>query len=176
VWADGGYAGRLVTWAKKALACTVEIVKRSDDVKGFVVLPRRWVVERTFAWLMRHRRLARCYERTPEHHEAMIWWATVSIMTRRLTRHLADEPPHGRWSDPPPLPALTSPDRRGKVIELLAAQPWRAWKGRELAAILGIDNPNSFCVQLSQWSHQGHIRKIGRALYAPALPATQTVC
>ena len=176
VWADGGYAGRLVTWAKEVLACTVQIVKRSDDVKGFVVLPRRWVVERTFAWLMRHRRLARCYERTPEHHEAMIWWATVSIMTRRLTRHLADEPPHGRWSDPPPLPALTSPDRRGKVCELLAAQPWRAWKGRELAAILGIDNPNSFCVQLSQWSHQGHIRKIGRALYAPALPATQTVC
>src|SRR5437879_5967352 len=57
VWADGGYAGRLVTWAKKALACTVEIVKRSDDMKGFVVLPRRWVVERSFAWLMRHRRL-----------------------------------------------------------------------------------------------------------------------
>jgi hypothetical protein len=72
---------------------------------------------------MHHRRLARCYERTPEHHEAMIWWATVSITTRRLTRHLADAPPHGRWSDPPPLPALTSPDRRGKVCELLAAQP-----------------------------------------------------
>jgi hypothetical protein len=98
-------------------------------MKGFVVLPRRWVVERTFAHLMRHRRLVRCYERTPEHHEAMIWWATISIMTRRLTRHLADEPPHGRWSDPPPPPALTSPDRRGKVCELLAAQPWRAWKG-----------------------------------------------
>jgi len=55
-------------------------------------------------------------------------------------------------------------------------QPWRAWKGRELAAILGIDNLNSFRVQLSQRSHQGHIRKIGRALYAPALPATQTAC
>jgi transposase len=176
VWADGGYAGRLAIWTKKVLGIAVQIIKRSDDVKGFVVLPRRWVVERTFAWLMRHRRLVRCYERTPEHHEAMIWWATVSIMTRRLTRHMADEPPHGRWSDPPPLPALTSPDRRGTVLELLAAQPWRSWKGRELAAILGIDNVNSFCVQLSQWSHQGYIRKIGRALYAPALPATQTVC
>jgi hypothetical protein len=105
----------------------------------------------------------------------MIWWATVSAMTRQLTRHLASDPPHGRWSDPPPLPALTSTNRRGKVLELLAAQPWRAWKGRELAAILGIDNINSFRVQLSQWSHQGHIRKIGRAVYAPALPTNQTV-
>ena len=175
VWADGGYAGRLVTWAKNVLACTVQIVKRSDDVKGFVVLPRRWVVERSFAHLTRHRRLARCYERKPEHHEAMVLWATVHQMTRRLTRDLADEPPHGRWSDPPPLPALTSPGRRGKVLQLLAAQPWRAWKGTELAAILGIDNLNSFRVQLSQWSHQGHIRKIGPALYAPALPTTQTI-
>jgi hypothetical protein len=133
-----------VTWAKNVLGVAVQIIKRSDEVKGFVVLPRRWVVERSFAHLMRHRRLVRCYERNPQHHEAMIWWATVSIMTRRLTRHLAGEPPHGRWSDPPPLPDLTSPDRRGKVLQLLAAQPWRAWKGSELAAILGIDNVNSF--------------------------------
>jgi transposase len=169
VWADGGYAGRLVTWARQVLACTVEIVKRSEEVKGFVVLPRRWVVERSFAHLMRHRRLVRCYERKPEHHEAMVWWATVHQMTRRLTRDLAGLPAHGRWNDPPPLPELTSPDRRGKVLELLAAQPWRAWKGTELAAILGIDNINSFRVQLSQWSHQGHINKIGPALYGPAL-------
>jgi transposase len=169
VWADGGYAGRLVTWATTVLACTVEIVKRSDDVKGFVVLPRRWVVERSFAHLMRHRRLVRCYERKPAHHEAMVWWAAVHQMTRRLTRDLAGLPPHGRWSDPPPLPELTSPDRRGKVLQLLAAQPWRAWKGTELAAILGIDNINSFRVQLSQWSHQGHINKIGPSLYGPAL-------
>jgi transposase len=47
VWADGGYAGRLVIWARKVLALTVEVVKRTDDVKGFAVLPRRWVVERT---------------------------------------------------------------------------------------------------------------------------------
>lgn len=71
---------------------------------------------------------------------------------------------------------MTSPDRRSKVLQLLEAQPWRAWKGSELAAILGIDNVNSFCVQLSQWSHQGHIRKIGPALYAPAHTTTQTVC
>ncbi len=168
VWADGGYAGRLVTWARQVLAMAVTVVKRSDDVSGFVVLPRRWVVERTFAWLMRYRRLVRCYERRPDHHEAMVWWATVHLMTRRLARDLAGIPPATRWGDPPPLPELTSPDRRGKILELLTAQPWRAWHGVELAAILGITNINSFRVQLSQWAHQGHIRKIGPALYTPA--------
>ncbi|MFB9677405.1 transposase [Streptosporangium vulgare] len=58
VWADG-YTGRLVTWAGQVLGLTVTIVRRSDDVRGFVVLPRRWVVERTFAWLARYRRLVR---------------------------------------------------------------------------------------------------------------------
>ncbi|PKV92535.1 IS5 family transposase [Amycolatopsis acidiphila] len=106
VWADGGYAGRLVVWAKAVLRLTITIVKRSDDIRGFVVLPRRWVVERTFGWLIRHRRLVRDYERRPEHHEAMVWWATVSIMTRRLTRELADTPPAPRWGKPRP-PALT---------------------------------------------------------------------
>jgi len=51
IWADGGYAGQLVAWVLTALFCTLVIIKRSDDVKGFSVLPRRWVVERTFAWL-----------------------------------------------------------------------------------------------------------------------------
>ena len=170
VWADGGYAGRLVTWARQVLGLAVTIVKRSDDLRGFVVLPRRWVVERTFAWLARYRRLVRIYERKPEHHEALIWWATVHQMTRRLTRELAGLPPPGRWSDPPPLPVLSSSDRRGKVLQLLAAQPWHAWRGSELAAILGIENVNSFRVQLSQWSHQGYINKIGPALYGP-MPA-----
>ncbi|MFI7636092.1 IS5 family transposase [Nonomuraea sp. NPDC049400] len=93
VWADGGYAGRLQVWARQVLGLAVTIVKRSDDLRGFVVLPRRWVVERTFAWLVRCRRLVRIYERKPEHHEAMIWWATVHQMTRRLTRELAGLPP-----------------------------------------------------------------------------------
>jgi transposase len=102
VWADGGYAGRLVVWATQALHLAVTIVKRSDKATGFVVLPRRWVVERTFGWLTRHRRLVRDYERKPEHHEAMVWWATIAIMTRRLTRELAGAPPQPRWGHPRP--------------------------------------------------------------------------
>ncbi|MRH93644.1 IS5 family transposase, partial [Nocardia sp. SYP-A9097] len=71
VWADGIYTGKLVTWAKDTLTLTLEIVKRTDDVSGFVVLPRRWVVERTFSWISRRRRCVRDYERLPDHHEAM---------------------------------------------------------------------------------------------------------
>jgi transposase len=100
VWADGGYAGRLVSWACQVLTLTLTIVKRSDDTTGFVVLPRRWVVERTFGWLMRYRRLVRDYERRPEHHEAMVLWATVAIMTRQLARKTASAPPPPRWGRP----------------------------------------------------------------------------
>ena len=96
-WADGGYAGRLITWAAHVLTLAVTVVKRTDDVRGFVVLPRRWGVERTFGWLCRHRRLVRDYERRPEHHEAMIWWATIAIMTRQLVAQHADQPPPPRW-------------------------------------------------------------------------------
>jgi transposase len=105
VWADGGYAGRLVTWATAVLALAVTVVKRTDDVRGFVVLPRRWVVERTFGWLCRHRRLVRDYERRPEHHEAMIWWATTAIMTRQLVAQRSGAPPTPRWgTDRAPAP------------------------------------------------------------------------
>ncbi|MER5503286.1 IS5 family transposase [Streptomyces sp. NPDC002466] len=89
VWADGDYAGRLVTWAKARLALTVEIVKRSDDMTGFIVLPRRWVVERTLSWICRRRRCVRDYERLPEHHEAMVKWSMIILMTRRLARSSA---------------------------------------------------------------------------------------
>jgi hypothetical protein len=64
------------------------------------VLPRRWVVERTFGALMRYRRLVRDYERRPEHHEAMVLWATVAIMTRQLARTTSGAPPHLRWGRP----------------------------------------------------------------------------
>jgi transposase len=86
VWADGGYAGRLVTWALQVLTLTVQIVKRSDDTKGFVVLPRRWVVERTFGWITKHRRCVRDYETLPQNHEAMVHIAMIRTMTRRLAR------------------------------------------------------------------------------------------
>lgn len=107
VWADGGYAGRLITWATTVLRLTVTVVKRNAEVAGFTVLPRRWVVERTFGWLNRHRRLVRDYERRPDHHEAMIWWATVMIMTRQLARQAAGEPAAPRWGGErrkPPAP------------------------------------------------------------------------
>jgi transposase len=110
IWADGGYAGRLVSWAHTVLALTLTIVKRSDDTTGFVVLPRRWVVERTFGWLMRYRRLVRDYERRPEHHEAMVLWATVAIMTRQLTRTTAGAPPAARWGRPRPV--ASAPERQ----------------------------------------------------------------
>jgi transposase len=86
VWADGGYAGKLVDWAHASLKITLQIVKRSDDAVGFVVLPRRWVVERTLGWIARHRRCVRDYERIPEHHEAMVRWTMIRITSRRLTK------------------------------------------------------------------------------------------
>ncbi len=85
-WADGGYAGKLVTWAKTRLRLTLEIVKRPDDLHTFKVLPRRWVVERTLSWITRHRRTVRDYERLPAHHETYVYWAMIIVMTRRLAR------------------------------------------------------------------------------------------
>jgi transposase len=84
VWADGGYAGQLVTWAKARLRLLIEIVRKPLGIKTFQVLPRRWVVERTFAWIVRCRRLDHDYERLPAHSEAMIKWAMIGLMTRRL--------------------------------------------------------------------------------------------
>ena len=86
VWADGGYTGSLVEHCLAALALVLQIVKRSDDRRGFVVLPKRWIVERTNAWLMRTRRLARDYERRTTSAEAMVHWSMILLMTRRLAR------------------------------------------------------------------------------------------
>ncbi|MFI6056553.1 IS5 family transposase [Streptomyces violascens] len=86
VWADGGYAGRVVTWAKQKLQLTVQIVKRSDDMTGFVVLPRRWVVERTLGWLMRSRRLVRDFEALPASSETFIYFSQAMLLSRRLAR------------------------------------------------------------------------------------------
>jgi transposase len=84
VFADGGYAGKLVAYARHRLRLAVEVVVKPPDQQGFAVLPRRWVVERTFGWLMRCRRLARDYERLPATSEAFIKWSMIGIMTRRL--------------------------------------------------------------------------------------------
>ena len=84
IWADGGYAGKLIEWVAEAGQWVLEIVKRNDDVKGFVVLPRRWVVERTFGWLGRYRRLSKDYEQLPESSENMIYIAMTNLMLRRL--------------------------------------------------------------------------------------------
>jgi len=86
IWADGGYAGKLVGWVQSLCGWLLEIVKRSDDVKGFKLLPRRWVVERTFGWLGRNRRLSKDYEGRTDTSEAMIYWAMTRLMVRRLAR------------------------------------------------------------------------------------------
>ena len=84
IWADGGYAGKLVGWVKSVCSWVLQIVKRTDDVKGFKLLPRRWVVERTFGWIGRNRRLSKDYEGRTETSEAMIYWAMTRLMVRRL--------------------------------------------------------------------------------------------
>jgi transposase len=107
MWADSGYDGApLARYARAVAGVTVEVVKRTAP-HSFQVLRRRWVIERTFGWLMRYRRLVRDYERTTANSEAMIYWATVIIMTRRLARYQNGQPPARRWGgdrkapDPP---------------------------------------------------------------------------
>ncbi len=97
VFADGGYAGRLVSWAKTTLSLVVQVVSKPAGQRGFAVLPRRWVVERTFAWLMRCRRTVRDYERRPHNSEAMIKWAMIGLMSRRLARGKYHTPPTYNW-------------------------------------------------------------------------------
>jgi transposase len=86
LWVDGGYTGEaFAEWVKgRRPKLEVEVVKRSDDTTGFKVLPRRWVVERTFGWFMKHRRLVRDYEKTEASAEAMIYLAMIRIQLRRL--------------------------------------------------------------------------------------------
>ena len=93
IFADAAFAGRLLEWAARVLAITIAVVRKPADQKGFAVIPRRWAVERTLAWITAHRRLARDYERDPKHSEAMIRWASIKTMTRRLARgHPATRP------------------------------------------------------------------------------------
>ena len=81
---DGGYFGTLLEWALQRLRLVLEVLKRPPEQKGFVVLPRRWVVERTFAWLSNHRRLSKDYERLMPTSETFIHIAMMRLMLRRL--------------------------------------------------------------------------------------------
>ncbi|MEV7951991.1 IS5 family transposase [Streptomyces rubiginosohelvolus] len=102
VWADSAYAGQLVTWADDRLWITLRTVSRPRGARGFVVLPRRWKVERTIGWVMNARRNVRDYERLPQHSEAHLNWALITVMTRRLTR----KGPTAGWTrkEPPASP------------------------------------------------------------------------
>jgi transposase len=84
VWADSGYSGELEKWAKDQLALTMCISRRPPGARGFVLVPRRWVVERSLSWIMRARRLVRDYERLPHHSEAEISFSAITLMARRL--------------------------------------------------------------------------------------------
>ena len=83
IWADGGYAGEFVREAKRLFGRVIEIVKR-PDVKKFVVLPKRWIVERTFGWFNKYRRLSKDYETLTNSSEAMIRIAMINLMLHRL--------------------------------------------------------------------------------------------
>lgn len=87
IWADGGYTGKLVGEIAAIIRhrrLKLEIIKRSDNVKGFKILPKRWIVERTFGWLIQSRRLVRDYEVLTLHSESMIYLSMSKIMLRRI--------------------------------------------------------------------------------------------
>jgi putative transposase len=89
IWADSSYAGELIEWVRhlrERRRVRLEIVRRSDATRGFVVLPKRWIVERTFGWLNRCRRLSKDYEYLTETSEAIIHVAMINLMVRRLAR------------------------------------------------------------------------------------------
>lgn len=84
IWTDGGYAGKLVEWVATVLQRTLAIVKRPRHIQGFRVLQWRWIVERTFGWLNRSRRLSKDFEALPETTETWIRIAMIHLMVRRL--------------------------------------------------------------------------------------------
>jgi len=86
VWADGSYRGDLIAWIEDSFGWKLEIVEKPKEQSGFQILPKRWIVERTFAWLVRQRRLARDYERLPQSSESFIYIAMIRLMVRRLAK------------------------------------------------------------------------------------------
>jgi putative transposase len=84
VWADGSYAGSFVEWAEETLGWVIEIVSKPKGQKGFAVLPRRWVVERTLAWCGKYRQLSKDYAATTTSSEVLVFIAMTHRMLRRL--------------------------------------------------------------------------------------------
>lgn len=84
IWADGGYRGKLVAWVQETFDVLLDIVLRPDEQVGFVVLPKRWIVERTFAWLGRYRRLSKDYEQRLENSEGIVYLASIHHLLKRL--------------------------------------------------------------------------------------------
>ena len=85
LWVDGGYENRIESWVEEHCGVRVEVVKRSEQAKGWELVPKRWVAERTFGWLGRNRALAREYDYWPETTETNILLAMIGLMLRRLT-------------------------------------------------------------------------------------------
>jgi transposase len=85
IWADGGYRGTLIEWCWQLMKATLTIVSPPPEQQGFSVLPRRWVVERTFAWLGNYRRLSKDYEECTRSSEGMIYLASIHTTLKRLT-------------------------------------------------------------------------------------------
>ena len=104
IWADGAYQGEeFIQWVKEQFGCIIEVVKKKKG-KGFQVLPRRWVVERTFAWLNRYRRLSKDYERKPTSSSSHVYVASIRLMLRRIFKERAKE----NTQELPLLPAATT--------------------------------------------------------------------
>jgi len=91
IWVDAGYKEKFIEWFQEKCKWMVEVVKRRADAVGFEVQPKRWIVERTFAWFYLFRRLSKDYEYYPETSENMIYLASIRLMLRRLTRKPNDE-------------------------------------------------------------------------------------
>jgi putative transposase len=93
IWADAGYNVQwLLDWVQTVCPWVLEIVKRPEGCKGFVLLPRRWVVERTFGWLSHYRLLSKDYEVLPRNSEAVVYVAMIHLMVRRLARQPTPTP------------------------------------------------------------------------------------
>jgi putative transposase len=88
IWADGGYAGQLIAWVQETCGWILQTILRPVGLQGFVVLPRRWVVERTFAWLTSYRRLAKDYEYRTDVSQTMVLVAMIHLMARRSCKNM----------------------------------------------------------------------------------------